>query len=468
MKRILTVSVPMVIIFMLITSFVFAGTIQLPKTGQTKCIKLVGGPSTDCAGTGQDGEFQAGVAWPDVRFVLSGECIMDNLTGLMWHKKSTPKTNWNDALAYVTQVNGSGGLCGFSDWRLPNINELKSLSNDDVSMTASWLNTKGFDGLSTVYSCYWSSTTRADQNGSSWVVDYTWKNLFNYLKMDSSCNSLLVRAGQSGTTDSLYSANIAKTGQKISYAPKDDGDLQKGVAWPIPRFSDKADGTILDNLTGLTWMKDARPSTTQCSSVSKSFEFIECLNSNGYLGFSDWRLPNWKELDSLIDYSNKDLALPTGHPFINFQANFAWYWTSTLNLVDLDFWSIDMELGWAFSRDSNDSAYVWPVRGSSVRTADNCAATLSSTDLSIHIPIVTFYGTAYWADFQYVPNTLDFNLTNAGVISDTSPFSACTPATLSNDLLFHLPVIMFNGVSFWADLQYSHDVTVTLVGAGQN
>ena len=37
-----------------------------------------------CEGTGQDGDIQAGVAWPDPRFVEVGECVTDNLTGVMW------------------------------------------------------------------------------------------------------------------------------------------------------------------------------------------------------------------------------------------------------------------------------------------------------------------------------------------------------------------------------------------------
>ena len=52
-------------------------------------------------------------------------------------------------------------------------------------------------------------------------------------------------------------AEIARTGQTISYASGDDGDVQAGVAWPDPRFTDNGDGTITDNLTGLMWLKDA-------------------------------------------------------------------------------------------------------------------------------------------------------------------------------------------------------------------
>src|SRR3989344_8150136 len=61
-----------------------AGTIQLPKTGQTKCYDS-SGIEIDCKGTGQDGEIQAGVAWPDTRFIDNNDgTVTDDFTGLMW------------------------------------------------------------------------------------------------------------------------------------------------------------------------------------------------------------------------------------------------------------------------------------------------------------------------------------------------------------------------------------------------
>jgi hypothetical protein len=53
-------------------------------------------------------------------------------------------------------------------------------------------------------------------------------------------------------------AGVPKTGQTTSYALGDDGDLQMGIAWPEPRFTDNEDGTVTDNLNGLMWTKDAQ------------------------------------------------------------------------------------------------------------------------------------------------------------------------------------------------------------------
>ena len=50
--------------------------------------------------------------------------------------------------------------------------------------------------------------------------------------------------------------DLPRTGQTISYYPGDDGDIQAGIPWPEPRFTDHGDGTVTDNLTGLMWAKN--------------------------------------------------------------------------------------------------------------------------------------------------------------------------------------------------------------------
>jgi hypothetical protein len=101
-----------------------------------------------------------------------------------------------------------------------------------------------------------------------------------------------------------------------------------------------------------------------------------------------------------------------------------------------------------------------------VSNAENgCAASLSS-NFTLSVPIVTYAGQAYWADFQYVPNTMDFALTNVGPIADASEFSTCAPATLSPSLELQIPTVIFNGVSYWADFQYDQGVNVTLTRVG--
>jgi Protein of unknown function (DUF1566) len=146
-----------------------AGIIALPKTGQTTCSDAAGA-AIACAGTGQDGELQTGVAEPSPRFVVGTgatlDCVTDNLTGLMWVKApSAVIATWANALTAANDLM----LCGFIDWRLPNVNELESLVNSEAANGAVFLNTQGFTGVQADY--YWSSSSDAVLVDGAWFVD---------------------------------------------------------------------------------------------------------------------------------------------------------------------------------------------------------------------------------------------------------------------------------------------------------
>jgi hypothetical protein len=163
--------------------------INLMSTGQIKCYDTWG-TVVDCLNTGQDGEYQAGEPWPNPRFTItncndSGPCanpaancdgnvtndvVTDNLSGLMWARNGnqpTGKLNWEGAINYSNNL----ALCGYDDWRLPNIVELQSLIHEGESNSAGWLNTNWF--LNVVgNSSYWTSTTYAagyTNGGSAWA-----------------------------------------------------------------------------------------------------------------------------------------------------------------------------------------------------------------------------------------------------------------------------------------------------------
>ena len=160
-------------------------------------------------------------------------------------------------------------------------------------------------------------------------------------------------------------AAVPQTGQTTSYATGDDGDLEKGVAWPNPRFTDNGDGTVTDNLTGLIWLKNANCFGTRTWDQALS----DCNGlSNGSCGLTDgsvdgdWRLPNVNELISLVDRGRLIPPLPFGHPFTNVRSDP--YWSST-TAADSSFfaWYVDMNLGDVFSVANGNVHYVWPVRG---------------------------------------------------------------------------------------------------------
>jgi hypothetical protein len=163
------------------------------------------------------------------------------------------------------------------------------------------------------------------------------------------------------TGGTSYNAAVPKTGASRSFTTGDDGDLQKGVPWPNPRFTDNGNGTVTDNLTGLIWLKDANP----CE-VKKWADAVSYCNglATGTAGLSDgssagaWRLANIRELFSLVHYDIQSPLVPS--PFTHVQETK--YWSSTRD-------SYGDPLYFSFSRGGigNESLYsfnyVWPVRG---------------------------------------------------------------------------------------------------------
>ena len=169
-------------------------------------------------------------------------------------------------------------------------------------------------------------------------------------------------------------ARVPQTGQTICYDTNgniiqcagtgQDGEYQYGTPWPEPRFTDNLDGTVTDHLTGLIWLKDANcfaaiywaPALTGCNSLNSG----ECGLDDGSLE-GDWRLPNARELHSLIDYGNTHPALPTGHPFINVSSN--WYWSSTTDVnATYSAWYVRMGDGHVGAQGKDGNLNVWPVR----------------------------------------------------------------------------------------------------------
>lgn len=152
-----------------------AGSFGVPQTGQTTCWSSAGSVIV-CAGTGQDGEVQAGVVPPNPRFTDNGDgTITDNLTGLIWLKDANcfGIQIWAQALTVANTLNS--GECGLldgsveGDWYLPNRNELTSLL--DLENFNPALPT-GHPFMNFVSSFYRSSTTSADTPGGAWVVDF--------------------------------------------------------------------------------------------------------------------------------------------------------------------------------------------------------------------------------------------------------------------------------------------------------
>ena len=178
--------------------------------------------------------------------------------------------------------------------------------------------------------------------------------------------------GVTGTYEggSAYPAPVPKTGQTISDETGDDGDLEKGVTWPSPRwtcydanpaelpdcFSDDR-VTAVDNLTGLQWTINANLDD-EMKTWATAVSYCNGLDHGGY---DDWRLPNRFELESLLDMSQYNPTLPSGHPFTSVQSSY--YWSSTTYAGNTDYaWNVKLYNGYVNFANKAYSFYVCPVR----------------------------------------------------------------------------------------------------------
>lgn len=297
-----------------------AGSIQIPQTGQTKCYDAIG-TEIDCTGTGQDGEWRAGIAWTSPRTIInSDETITDTLTGLIWSRNAqlAPQVTWQQALDYIKYLNDQRYL-GYTDWRLPSVIELRSLTNFQINGDL-WLTSLGF--LNVKYSpMYWSSTSSPNNTAYAWAVQINGDHRIQ--GKDWPRAVLPVRGKQ---IDSASTLHLPKTGQTVCYdsigtqiycaGTGQDGEFQPGEAWPEPRFAVNSDETISDKLTGLVWSTKGTPELSKVPNPwdyamnwQSALNYVKNLNFNNYLGHSDWRLPNINELDSLLNMNVFDTGI---------------------------------------------------------------------------------------------------------------------------------------------------------------
>ncbi|MEO5333971.1 MAG: DUF1566 domain-containing protein [Magnetococcus sp. YQC-5] len=293
---------------------------KVAKTGQT----------TSYAAN-DDGALQPGVSWPSPRFTdNSNGTVTDNLTGLIWLKNAScfGLIDWNTSLNKANTLANS--MCGLNDnsvagdWRLPNVNEMRSLINHERGRFAL---PSGYP-FTNVQAGYRTSTTDADYTLYAWGISIEDGHL-NHNPKSNPLNIWPVRNGQCASCQAKLS--IPQTGQITSYGTGDDGALRKGTPWPTPRFTDRSDGTIFDALTNLVWLKNANcfGSMTWNNALIKVNDFnnkkAQCTGYNGTM--TDWRLPSIYELESLIDYGRSQSAFALDNPFTDTESHS--YWSST-------------------------------------------------------------------------------------------------------------------------------------------
>jgi hypothetical protein len=282
------------------------------------------------------------------------------------------------------------------DWRLPNVKELQSLIDfgfsdpalSNVAGTSQCIDTDcAFLNLGSGRT-YWSSTSflvphdakPEEVVNKAWSVDVGNANTIPHFRWHDNPDTPIkffiwpVKGPVSG----IGHAHVEVTGQKTCWDPNEmsntpravpcadpaaegqDGAVRAGVPFPSPRFTvngdlngdgdcvddgEICDGTVTDNLTGLIWLQNAN-----CFGTKNWAEALDLANNlqddadnTRDCGLSDksrrgdWRLPNVKELQSLIDFgtgNDSAVALPLGHPFPGAQPRY--YWSSTTSASEWD------------------------------------------------------------------------------------------------------------------------------------
>jgi len=93
--------------------------------------------------------------------------VTDNATGLIWQQGEPGYMNWDSALSYCEGLS----LGGHSDWRLPNIKELESITDDTRCIPA--IDTAYFPNARPT-SPYWSSTSDASTTSGTSSPYFAW------------------------------------------------------------------------------------------------------------------------------------------------------------------------------------------------------------------------------------------------------------------------------------------------------
>ena len=271
------------------------------ETGQESCYDADGNvmspPAAGEAFYGQDAQFEQA----SFSFVDNGDgTVTDSVTGLMWQKAPNPVSyTWQGAIDYCESLE----LADYDDWRAPSLKELFSISN--FSEGWPYLNTDYFDIAG-------SSVSKDEQ---------FWTSNFYYVGTTH------------GGQESAFGVNHG-TGHIKAYPANTPGPMGnyvravRGNVYGTNDFVDNGDSTITDNATDLTWMQSDL-------GVAVDWEHALLLaDTLTFAGYGDWRLPNVKELQSIVDYSGNFPAIDplfSCTPITNEagDSDYGYYWTST-------------------------------------------------------------------------------------------------------------------------------------------
>ncbi|MCF8459837.1 MAG: DUF1566 domain-containing protein [Flavobacteriales bacterium] len=209
--------------------------------------------------------------------------VTDSVTGLVWQKNMGSKISYTDAVTKADTMT----LGGNNDWRIPKIKELYSLAlftgrcfgDQAVNM---FIDTTYFDqpignvslGEREIDAQVWSQTNYVD------LIMTGDEAIFGYNFVDGRLKGYPKYSPMNGTPNKFYFRMV-----------------RGNTSYGINNFFDNGDETITDSATGLMWQQSDNGNTYDWEN---GLSFAENLSLAGY---TDWRMPNAKELQSIVDYT---------------------------------------------------------------------------------------------------------------------------------------------------------------------
>ena len=268
----------------------------LLETDQTECYDE-SGRLVLCAGSGQDAESNPIGEGQSARFDVRDDAVADRVTGLVWNQNASPATfpmSWAEAFEYIGRLNRSG-YHGIGNWRLPRRRELFSLISHQQ------INPALPDGhpFTDVFSgYYWTSSVCRRLTDQAWCIHLGGGRIYRGMK---------------------HGAYMV---WPVSGPQQNEEPLSN-------RFRVES-VTVRDRLTGRMWLRSfdklERPLKWE-----KALATIDALNTQKAGGYADWRLPNIRELESLVDLKRHSPALAADHLFAHIAEG---YWSSTTSVYE--------------------------------------------------------------------------------------------------------------------------------------
>lgn len=311
----------------------YAQTYPIVGTGQTKYYNNIGEIAAPAKGQpyyGQAAFYPGNVP----NYTDNGDgTITDNVTGLMWVKARGSLISWSDAVAGAS-TNRTGG---YTDWRMPTIKETYSLiqfsgvngpDNTNIAGYIPYIDTKYFEFI---YGPGGSTAT------GERIIDCQDWSANKYVSTVMNGQSAIFGVNFADGRIKGYNELIPSTGAKnTKYVRYVRGNTSYGKN----NFKNNGDNTITDQATNLMWSKeDSKIGLDWPGALA----WVQTQNAANYLGHNDWRLPNSKELQSIVDYTRSPST--TNSPAIDVtffnstsitneagQADYPYYWTSSVLL----------------------------------------------------------------------------------------------------------------------------------------